>query len=504
MKNTPPLDSPAQKANIGSNSEYRPGALSLLPWRYNPPVMMVGQTISHYKLVSQLGKGGMGVVYKAEDTQLRRTVALKFLPRETLDEEEVKARLLREAQAAASLDHPNICQVFGIHEEDGETFIAMAYIDGPSLAEKIKERPLPLDEALTIAVQIAEGVHEAHEQGVVHRDIKPQNILLNSKGQVKILDFGLASLTGRSKLTKTGTMLGTPAYMAPEQLEGKEVDRRADIWALGCVLYEMLTQKTPFDAEYEQAIGYGILNEDPEPASAQRADVSPEVDRLLSKTLAKEPAERYQHADDLLAELRVLRNSSTAPKRAPRSSPPGTVTLPSWQLRLERGLLALAALAALGLAALYFSTPTGDAPVDRNVRHFSFAPTDGVRTDSYSTDLAISPNGRYIAFVAGSADRRLRIPDLEQQQARAIEGTEGARGPFWSPVSDFIGFATNLELKKVSIQGAATTQLCELPNNNFFFWGGGPGAPTAKESSSARALRRSFMKCRPVGGGPTR
>ena len=180
---------------------------------------------------------------------------MKFLPRETLDEEEVKARLIREAQAAASLDHPNICHVYGIHEEDGETFMAMAYIDGPSLADKIKERPLPLDEALTIAAQIAEGLHEAHEHGVVHRDIKPQNILLTAKGQVKILDFGLASLTGRSKLTKTGTTLGTPAYMAPEQLEGKNVDRRADVWALGCVLYEMLTQKTPFDAEYEQAIG---------------------------------------------------------------------------------------------------------------------------------------------------------------------------------------------------------------------------------------------------------
>ncbi len=188
---------------------------------------MVGRTILHYKITEKLGEGGMGVVYKAEDTQLRRTVALKFLPRETLDEEDVKARLLREAQAAASLDHPNICHVYGIHEEDGETFIAMAYIDGPSLADKIKERPLPLEEALSIAAQIAEGLHEAHEHGVVHRDIKPQNILLTAKGQVKILDFGLAALTGRSKLTKTGTTMGTPAYMAPEQLAGKNTEPTA-------------------------------------------------------------------------------------------------------------------------------------------------------------------------------------------------------------------------------------------------------------------------------------
>ncbi len=258
----------------------------------------------------------MGVVYKAEDTQLRRTVALKFLSRDTLGEDEFKARLIREAQAAAALDHPNICAVHGIHEEEGETFIAMAYIDGPSLAEKIKERPLPLDEALSIAAQIAEGLNEAHEQGVVHRDIKPQNILLTSKGQVKILDFGLALLTGFSKLTKSGTTLGTPAYMSPEQLEGKNVDRRADVWALGCVLYEMLTQKTPFEADYEQAIGYGILNEDPEPVTAQRAGLSPEIDRLLSKALAKDRDERYQHADDLLADLRVLQKQSSGARKA--------------------------------------------------------------------------------------------------------------------------------------------------------------------------------------------
>ncbi len=231
----------------------------------------MGQTISHYKILEKLGQGGMGEVWKAEDTQLRRTVALKFLSSETVGDDEVKARLIREAQASASLDHPNICQVFGIHEEKGETFVAMAYINGPSLAGKIKERPLPLDEALNMAIQIADGLQEAHEKGIVHRDIKPQNIMLTAKGQVKIMDFGLASLAGRSKLTKSGTTLGTPAYMAPEQLEGRDVDRRVDIWALGVVLYEMLTQRTPFDADYEQAIAYGILNEEPEPVTAIRS-----------------------------------------------------------------------------------------------------------------------------------------------------------------------------------------------------------------------------------------
>ncbi len=173
---------------------------------------MTGQTISHYKILEKLGQGGMGEVWKAEDTQLRRTVALKFLSSETVGDEEIKARLIREAQASASLDHPNICQVFGIHEEQGKTFIAMAHIEGPSLADKIKERPLPLEEALDLAIQIAEGLQEAHEQGVVHRDVKPSDVMLDRRGRVKIMDFGLAAVAARTRLTKSGTTLGTPAY----------------------------------------------------------------------------------------------------------------------------------------------------------------------------------------------------------------------------------------------------------------------------------------------------
>jgi serine/threonine protein kinase len=268
---------------------------------------MRGRAISHYKITQKLGQGGMGVVWKAEDTQLRRTVALKFLSSDTLEEQEVKARLIREAQAAASLDHPNICAVHGIHEEDGETFIAMAFIDGPSLAGKIKERPLPLEEALDIAIQIGEGLKEAHEKGIVHRDIKPANIMMTRKGQAKIMDFGLASLAGRSKLTKSGTTLGTPAYMAPEQLQAKQADHRADIWALGCALYEMLAQRTPFAAEYEQAIAYGILSEDPEPVTAVRSGIPVELDRVIAKALAKAPGERYQTVSDLMVDLRSLR-----------------------------------------------------------------------------------------------------------------------------------------------------------------------------------------------------
>ncbi len=472
---------------------------------------MVGRTILQYRITEKLGEGGMGVVYKAEDTQLRRTVALKFLPRETLDEEEVKARLIREAQAAAALDHPNICQVFGIHEEDGETFIAMAYIDGPSLAEKIKERPLPLDESLTIATQIAEGLHEAHEKGVVHRDIKPQNILLTAKGQVKILDFGLASLTGRSKLTKTGTTLGTPAYMAPEQLEGKGVDRRADVWALGCVLYEMLTQKTPFDADYEQAIGYGILNEDPEPVTAQRAGLPTEIDRLLSKALAKPPDERYQHADDMLADLRVLQKQ-TAVRKTPSGSsttlatsptvsaidalPPDSVVVRRSSQRIARALAAVLSIALLAVLTVHFTEVSPEPPL----RRFSLDTPSDLNTLLVNGGIAISPDGKHIAYATTSAAGMLWVQDLDQDEPRELAGTEGARRPFWSPDSQFIAFATADELKKISVDGGAIGLICPLPRSSAF---GGAWSPTGESIVfSGRGGRGVLHEVSAQGGVP--
>jgi serine/threonine protein kinase len=268
---------------------------------------MIGRTISRYRIVEKLGEGGMGMVYKAEDTKLLRTVALKFLSPQAAGSDPDKRRFLREAQAAGSLDHPNIATVYEIDEWEGQSFIVMAYVDGPSLAVRIADRPLEIAEALDVAIQIALGLQEAHEKGIVHRDIKSANILLTSKGQAKITDFGLAYLTGRSKLTRSGTTLGTPAYMSPEQAQGHTTDRRSDIWALGIVLYEMLTGRLPFDADHEQTIVYMLINEDPEPVTALRSGIPAEIDRILSKALAKRPEERYQHADDLAVDLRRLR-----------------------------------------------------------------------------------------------------------------------------------------------------------------------------------------------------
>ncbi|MBN1164351.1 MAG: protein kinase [Candidatus Krumholzibacteriota bacterium] len=269
---------------------------------------MIGKTVSHYRIIEKLGEGGMGVIYLAEDTKLGRKAALKFLPPALTGDREVKARFIQEARAASALDHPNICTVFEIDEAgDGQLFIAMAYYEGKTLKERIASRPLELDDALDKAIQIGEGLSRAHESGIVHRDIKPANIVVTDRGRVKILDFGLSKLAGRTKLTREGATVGTVEYMSPEQACGKEADHRADIWALGVVLYELLTGEAPFKGEYDQAVMYGILNEEPEPVTARRSGLPMEIDRILAKALAKAPGERYQDIDDFLVDLRSVR-----------------------------------------------------------------------------------------------------------------------------------------------------------------------------------------------------
>jgi serine/threonine protein kinase/tetratricopeptide (TPR) repeat protein len=266
---------------------------------------MIGKTVSHYKIMEELGRGGMGVVYKALDVKLDRLVALKFLPPQISSDEEEKKRFIHEAKAASALDHPNICSVYEIGETpEGQLFIAMGCYEGKTLKEKIKASPLSVHDAVEIAVQIAEGLKKAHGKGIVHRDLKPANVMLTDEGSVKIVDFGLAKQKGQTKLTKTGTTLGTVAYMSPEQAMAKEVDQRTDIWSLGVILYEMLTGKLPFKGEYDQAVIYAILNEEPEPVTALRSGIPLELERLINKALAKDPAERYQDCQDLLADLK--------------------------------------------------------------------------------------------------------------------------------------------------------------------------------------------------------
>ncbi|MFP4081951.1 MAG: protein kinase domain-containing protein [Candidatus Aminicenantes bacterium] len=276
---------------------------------------MVGQTISHYKILEKIGEGGMGVVFKAEDTKLKRTVALKFLPRELIRDSEAKERFIQEARAAAALDHPHICTVHEINEAkpapaeagEGKTFIAMAYIEGQSLKEKIKSGPIEIGEALDIAAQVAEGLQEAHEKGIIHRDIKPGNIMITGKGQAKIMDFGLAKLEWGADLTKTATVMGTIAYMSPEQARGEKVDHRTDIWSLGAMFYEMLTGERPFKSTHDQAAIYEILNEEPQPISKLRKEVPEGFEQIIRKALGKDRPDRYQTASDFLSDLRYLK-----------------------------------------------------------------------------------------------------------------------------------------------------------------------------------------------------
>ncbi len=264
---------------------------------------MIGKTISHYKILEKLGEGGMGVVYKAEDTKLKREVAIKLLPHEIATKTEDRGRFKVEAQAAAALNHPNIATIHAIEEVEDKLFIVMEYIDGQELKKKIDTGPANLKEAIDIAVQIAEGLQAAHEKNIVHRDIKSSNIMMTKKARVKIMDFGLAKLAGVKQLTKTGTTVGTIAYMSPEQIQATEVDHRTDIWSFGVLFYEMLTGRLPFQGDYEAAIIYEILNKEPKAIQTFRSDVPDHIISLISQLLQKDPVNRISSAKEIMDRL---------------------------------------------------------------------------------------------------------------------------------------------------------------------------------------------------------
>ena len=436
---------------------------------------MTGQTISHYKILEKIGSGGMGEVWKAEDLKLGRQVALKFLASHLVSDAETLKRFEREAKAAASLSHPNICHVYEIDEADGKAFLAMEFVKGEALDARIEKGPMPLNDALDLGRQIAEGLQEAHAAGVVHRDVKPGNILVTPEGRAKILDFGLALLTEGSKLTKLDTTVGTVAYMSPEQAQGAEVDHRTDIWALGVVLYEMVAGVRPFKGQYDQALLYEIVNEQPEPLTGIRAGVPMELEVFVGKCLAKDAADRYDSAAELAKDLRtlaeklksgrstILRTNLTAgvPQTmtgAHAPSPPEAMIVQQRSLRVLQSLLAAATLASLVLGFLYFAQSPPEAP-ETPTRRFSFS-QEGLRAAS------ISPDGRYIAFAVGTEpESSLWLRALGSETPREIPGTEGARPIVsgWSPDSKSIVFATTTEIKRVAIDGGDLVTLSDLP-----------------------------------------
>ena len=316
---------------------------------------MIGQTLAHYKILEKIGSGGMGDVYLAEDTRLDRTVALKFLSLDVTSDAAAKPRFIQEAKAASALDHPNICTIFDIGEADGQLYLAMAHYEGGTLHEKMERGPLAIDDALDIAIQIAEGLAEAHTAGIVHRDIKPPNVMFSRGGVVKIVDFGLVKLVGASRvalrLTKTGMTLGTVFYMSPEQARGEAVDQRSDIWSLGVVLYQMVTGQLPFDGNSPAAILSAILQQQPTSLTAVRSGVPLELERVVDRTLAKDVRDRYQTVTDLRAELQQVKRASSAVTAAWTGQ---------WSARAKAGawLFGSAVAALVGVAGVVsFSVP---------------------------------------------------------------------------------------------------------------------------------------------------
>ena len=426
-----------------------------------------GTRLGPYGIVGALGAGGMGEVYRARDTRLDRTVAVKVLPRELAADPDRRARFEREARAVAALDHPHICGIHDVGEADGTHFLVMPLLEGQTLAARLEKGPLPLDQALTIATQIADALDKAHRQGIVHRDLKPANIMLTKTG-AKLLDFGLAklrgptgpvSLSGMTRLapaspgTAQGTILGTLHYMAPEQVEGTEADARSDIWALGAVLYEMVTGGRPFAGETPASVIGAILKDTP-PALSSRQPLAPRaLDHLVARCLAKDPDNRWQSSGDVGGVLESIAPIDSADTDR-RARPAGT-----WRERAAW----IAATAAL-LAALAFSTlwraPT--APATDVIRVSITAPEGTVFTAHASATVptpqfAMSPDGRAVAFVAAAPGRRpaLWVRSLQEVDARLFQGTDEAQEPiFWSPDNRWVGFADALgNLKRVELAG---------------------------------------------------
>jgi len=458
-----------------------------------------GTRLGPYEVLAPLGAGGMGEVYRARDTRLDRTVAIKILPPHLSEDPILRQRFEREAKAISSLNHPHICVLYDVGKQDGTQFLVMECVEGETLANRLEKGPLPLAQVLQFGIQIADALDKAHRHGVVHRDLKPGNIMLTPSG-AKLLDFGLAkalvplaagatltaAATRTTPVTQQGTIVGTFQYMSPEQVEGKEVDARSDIFSFGSVLYEMVTGRRAFQGKSQLSVASAVLEKDPEPISTLQPLTPPALDRAIRRCLAKDPEDRWQTARDLLLELKWI----------PEAGSQAGVPVPLVSHRKLRERLAWAAAALLALIAIAFAigfvlrTPKPSQPM----RLSAEIGADASPVTGFGPSAILSPDGSRLAFVALGSDqkRRIYVRSLDQLQATVLSGTENARNHFFSPDGQWLGFFADGKLKKIPVLGGAAAPLCDAFDDRGGSWGEDGtivftpafGAPLSKVSSA--------------------
>ena len=465
--------------------------------------LAIGSRLGHYDVTALIGEGGMGQVYQATDTQLNRQVALKILPEAFATDPDRLARFQREAQVLASLNHPGIAAIYGIEEAEGTRALVLELVEGPTLADRIARGPIPLDEALPIAKQIAEALEAAHEQGVIHRDLKPANVKVKDDGTVKVLDFGLAkafqpdasdpslsqsptiSLTAAA--TQMGMVIGTAAYMAPEQAKGKPIDKRADVWAFGAVLYEMLAGKKPFTGDDVSETLARVIDREPD-WDALPVDVPPVLGSFLRRCLTKNPKQRVHDIADLRLAMEGAFETTASALAGPSAVPQPRL----WQRPAWAGLIALAVAA---LSSLTVWTVTRPAPQPQPLARFTIPLADESRLPrNPGPALALSPDGQRLVYAGVHEDsQQLYVRSLDQVTAVPLRGTDGAQNVFWSPDGEWVGFQADGLLKRVALAGGAPETLCEaagLPSgaswglDNTIVFGNGRGSPLMRVSAS--------------------
>ena len=473
-----------------------------------------GTTLGPYEILSAIGAGGMGEVYKARDTRLDRTVAIKVLPEHVASDPDLKQRFEREAKTISSLNHPHICTLHDIGSQEGVDFLVMEYLEGDTLAQRLEKGALPLDQALTVAIEIADALDKAHRQGITHRDLKPGNIMLTTAG-AKLLDFGLAKLkpghdapvgvsapTVSAGLTGEGAILGTLQYMAPEQLEGQEADARTDIFAFGAVVYEMVTGEKTFAGKSQASLIAAILERDPAAMSAAQPLTPSALDRIIQKCLAKDPEERWHSTHDLHDELQWITERDPATVSQSDEAVPAQPAARRPTLAFAVGLAAVAAVVAgLGVWGVTRSEPVDARPVRFGI---SVPPPAQLQVALDSSDVAISPDGHLVAYFTGNGallyqPSQLLLRSLSDFTPTTLASGSPLYNPFFSPDGGWVGFydLRDLELRRVSVQGGSAVPIADLD-------GAMRGASWGEDDMIVFATRSGLWRVAASGGVPER